>query len=191
MIKDNIFSCDPLHDNSGYTWTIVSRLGDMIDEAEKLYGKRNKDFTILGIEIANIPLPQIYFHKSKHIIIQITKNCINDIGQAIFQSAHEVIHCLCPKPYGTSTYLEEGLATHFSIYYTKKIENPYHVTDFKYSKSYELVDTLLKIDDDIIKRARKIEPDLSKIDRKILSQLNSSLDNNLIDKLTTNFLQEL
>jgi hypothetical protein len=61
MIKDNIFSCDPLPDNSGYYWTIVSRLGNMITETEKLCGSRNKDFTILGVEIANIEQPHTWF----------------------------------------------------------------------------------------------------------------------------------
>jgi hypothetical protein len=131
MINDNIFSCNPLPDNSGYTWTIVSRLGDMLNEVEKLYGKRDNDFTILGIEIANIRQPHTSLSGNKNVTIQITENCINDIGHAIFQVAHEVIHCLCPKEYGT-TYLEEGLATYFSIYYTNKIGNPYHAINPKY-----------------------------------------------------------
>ena len=103
MINDNIFSCNPLPDNSGYTWTIVSRLGDMLNEVEKLYGKRDNDFTILGIEIANIRQPHTSLSGNKNVTIQITENCINDIGQAIFQVAHKAIHCLCPKKHGTST----------------------------------------------------------------------------------------
>ena len=165
MIKDNIFSCDPLPDNSGHTETIVSRLGNILNEAEKLYGERDRNFTILGIEIANISQPQIFLsgNDKKNVTIQITENCINNIGQATFQVAHEAIHCLCPKVHRSSTYLEEGLATYFSIYYTAKIGDPYSMPNPKYFKSYELVDTLLKIDGDIIKISRKIEPDLSKI----------------------------
>lgn len=61
MIDNNIFSCDPLPSNNGYMWTIVSRLGDMFNKAEELFGVRDKEYTILGIELANNSQPQIWF----------------------------------------------------------------------------------------------------------------------------------
>ncbi len=45
--------------------------------------------------------PQIWFPnygKSKNIVIQITENCLNDMDRAVFQVAHETIHCLSGLP---------------------------------------------------------------------------------------------
>ncbi|MCX8461998.1 hypothetical protein OTH22_00925 [Bacteroides fragilis] len=99
MIDNNIFSCGPLPSNDGYTWTIVSRLGDMLNEAEALFGERDKRYTILGIELANIKQPQIWYpSECNHVIIQVTEDCSNSMEKAIFQVAHEAIHCLCPNP---------------------------------------------------------------------------------------------
>ena len=48
MLHDNIFSCELLPSKDGYTFTIVSQLGPMLHEAERSFGQRNKDYTILG-----------------------------------------------------------------------------------------------------------------------------------------------
>lgn len=55
MLHDNIFSCELLPSKDGYTFTIVSQLGPMLHEAERSFGQRNKDYTILGIEPNYIP----------------------------------------------------------------------------------------------------------------------------------------
>ena len=110
MLHDNIFSCELLPSKDGYTFTIVSQLGPMLHEAERSFGQRNKDYTILGIELADIKQPQIWFPGDcRHIIIQLTEDCINDMDKALFQLAHETIHCLEPNKYGSTTVLEEGL----------------------------------------------------------------------------------
>ena len=67
----------------------------MLHEAERSFGQRNKDYTILGIELADIKQPQIWFPGDcRHIIIQLTEDCINAMDKALFQLAHETIHCL-------------------------------------------------------------------------------------------------
>mgnify|MGYP000765033476 CR=1 FL=1 len=188
MIDNNIFSCDPLPSNNGYTWTIVSRLGDMFCEAEKLFGSRDKEYTILGIEFANIEQPQIWYPGNcNHVIIQVTKDCSNNMEKAIFQVAHEAIHCLCPNPKKKATVLEEGLATYFSMYYTHTHKIYYNIDNPQYQIAYDLCSKLLNYDFELVKKARIIEPDISFINKEILLSICSNIDHTLIDELTKFF----
>jgi len=80
----------------GYSWTITSKLGHILRTAEERYGKRDHSYTILGVEFSQDG-PQIWYPGNcKNIIIQISMNCIDDINRAVFQVAHEAIHCLSP-----------------------------------------------------------------------------------------------
>ena len=188
MIDNNIFSCGTLPSNDGYTWTIVSRLGDMLNEAEALFGERDKRYTILGIELANIKQPQIWYpNDCNHVIIQVTEDCSNNMERAIFQVAHEAIHCLCPNPKKKTTILEEGLATYFSMYYTRKRKIYYNIDNLQYQKPYEFCSKLLNYDSELIKKARIIEPDISFINKEILLNICPKIDHTLLDELTKKF----
>ena len=44
---------DPLPAGNGYTWTLASRLGEMLKLAEERYGPRDAGYTILGVEFAD------------------------------------------------------------------------------------------------------------------------------------------
>lgn len=191
-MNDNIYCCKPLEDNSGYTWTIVSRLGDIFSEMEKLFGPRDKSYTILGIEIAQIEQPQCWFPKydgqEGNVIIQITPNCLNDIGQAIYQVAHESVHCLTPKTFGHVNWLEEGMATWFSKYYTSKLGLDFNPTVEKYRQALSYVEELFKYDKNIIRTIRiNHEPDLSKITSDLLFQVCPQIDKDLAVKLADQF----
>ena len=187
MLHDNIFSCELLPSKDGYTFTIVSQLGPMLHEAERSFGQRNKDYTILGIELADIKQPQIWFPGDcRHIIIQLTEDCINDMDKALFQLAHETIHCLEPNKYGSTTVLEEGLATYFSMNYNGI--NDDSVIDLEpYKLAYHNVKRLLKYDDMIILKARTLAPNLSLITADMLHRLCPSIDKKLAQELTRMF----
>lgn len=186
---DNVFYCEPLANNNGYTWTIVSRLGDILNNIEQLFGPRDKSYTILGIEIANIEQPQVWFPGNNgNVIIQITPDCLNDMSKAIFQIAHEAIHCLNPKIAGTVTLLEEGLATWFSQYYTAKLGYNIVPNIDKYIKAMICVEKLLSYDEQIILKIRKdATVDLSKINVEILLGVCPQIDIDLATILTENF----
>lgn len=187
---NNIFFTQPLPNNDGYTWSIVSRLGNIISQAELFYGERDKSFTILGIEVVNSKQPKIWFPGSrKDIIIQITQNCIGDMGQAVFQVAHEVIHCLCPKTMKDEcTILEEGLATYFSKIYSDSCGYNLYPTMNNYKSAMTYVEQLLSYDKDIILKARNnYEQDLSKIHSDILLEICPNIDKALVDILTKPF----
>ena len=116
--EKTIFTAAPIQ--GGYSWTIISLLGTILDDAENLYGERDRSFNILGVELCDQVQPMTWYPGSwdgrKDVIIQITKDCETNINKAIFQVSHEVVHCLCPKPGRHANVLEEGLATLFSMY---------------------------------------------------------------------------
>lgn len=186
MIPNNIFSSTPIP--GGYSWTIASRAGHILRTAENKYGKRDISYTLLGIELTSEDNPQIWFPGNcGNIIIQITENCIYDMNRAIFQVAHEIIHCLCPKKLGSSTYLEEGLATYFSMEYLKENGLQMLYPSEKYQLASTLTEQLLSYDIDIIKNIRHKEPCISEISESMISEYNSQIPSDLIKKLTTNF----
>lgn len=47
--KRGLFDTQPLSTNNGYTYTLTSRIGDMLYEAESLFDDRDKTWTILGV----------------------------------------------------------------------------------------------------------------------------------------------
>jgi len=118
---DDLFFALPLPARNGYTFTLPSLLGDMLWDAEELFGQRDMTFTILGIEVTDGFAPQPWFPGDrKHVVVQLTKIAKDHPQVACFQLAHETVHLLSPGVYGTSSNLEEGLATAFSIRYLKK-----------------------------------------------------------------------
>lgn len=132
----------------GYTWTLASRLGDILTDAEKFYGKRNKDFTVLGIEFCETG-PRIWYPKSKdNIVIQLSLEALQSEKKAIYQLAHECIHLLSPSGKCNANVLEEGLAVYHSWYFVEKVfqANGKEMTgSAKYLEAGLLVEKILKL----------------------------------------------
>lgn len=149
---------------NGYSWTLTSRLGQMLREAQEKYGKRDLSYTILGVEF-EINGPQTWYPGNcKHIAIQLTPDTATDMIKGCYQLAHECIHLLSPLGASGANTLEEGLATYFAHEYVER--------NFKFSmpatiQSYEsarnLASELLAIDNEAIKKLRAEEPTISKI----------------------------
>jgi hypothetical protein len=109
------------HPNGVNGYTLTTRLGQMISEAESLYGERDRSFTILGVEFFD-GVPHILFPENcQHVAVRIDKSCLKDPQKAYFQLSQEVIHLLNPTPVhvNSANNLEEGVATHFSVLYMK------------------------------------------------------------------------
>lgn len=188
MIKGNIYSSTPTE--KGNTVTIVSHLSNILIKIENDYGGRDKSYTILGVELTDRGHPCGWLPNScKHVIVQISECCLFNMDSAIFQLAHEAVHLLNPPIYGTVNYLEEGLATYFSLSYCSKAK---HVCPDKYRLASDLVEQLLAYDDGIIKKLRGSElKSLSSIRKEDILEIDPSIDEDLITKLTTNFLIDL
>lgn len=173
----------------GYSWTITSKLGHILKTAEEKYGPRDYSYTILGVEFNQSNHPKIWYPENcKHIIIQISMNCINDFNRAVFQVAHEAIHCLCPTGKKSANVLEEGLANLFAIEYTLKNGNGiWSSNNQKYTDASELVKQLLSFDGEIVKKLRLVEPTISSIDKELILKTNPNISEELADKLTMKF----
>ena len=69
-INSDLLITQPMSDGT-WTWTLASRLGDMLHMAEELFAPRDYSYTILGIEFVS-GIPQIWYPGSRrHIIIQL------------------------------------------------------------------------------------------------------------------------
>ncbi|HTO14422.1 MAG TPA: hypothetical protein VLZ83_01565 [Edaphocola sp.] len=185
--KNSIFTCKPIP--NGHTWTIVSKFGRILKVAEEKYGQRDKLFTILGIELNQLDYPQIWFPEhTNNIIIQLTSDCLYDINRAVYQLAHEAIHCLNPVLGEDTNYLEEGLATHFALEYTKL--NGYgnwEVSNPAYAKALSLVEQIFKIEPQIIEKIKVIKGNLFFVERNDLLNINKNIPELLAEELTRKF----
>ena len=71
-INSDLLVAQPLPGNK-VSWTLASRLGDMLDMAEKLFGGRDTSYTLLGTQFTSDG-PRIWYRGKhrKHIIIQLS-----------------------------------------------------------------------------------------------------------------------
>ncbi|MCK5902808.1 MAG: hypothetical protein KAG28_06640 [Cocleimonas sp.] len=182
---------------TGFTWTLTSRLSDVLQNAEQRYGKRDQSWTILGIEFSHQKQPAIWYPSvkdgRKHLIIQLTETTANDKKQALYQLAHEVIHVLSPSGEQGSTVFEEGLAVYFAINYLKSLNyklNARYISGQKFKKAYQLVNNLyerFKHPEIRIKRLRKQVKKTSDITADQFTMAFSGLNKATAKQLATPF----
>jgi len=179
-----------LDNKDGYTWTLASRLGEALHLAEQLFGERDKNYTVLGIEFIgeNNP-PRIWYPGNrKHVVIQLTKASLYDEFQALYQLAHETVHLLAPSGHNNSSILEEGIATYFSEYYMSKLgQSNWKSTKQTLIDALDLARKLLSIDHEIIYKVRKIEPSISNLTKEHFYQIRNDLPDDLLSKLCCKF----
>ena len=155
------FCCDPLEDESGYTWSHTTILGDLLFTAERKYGARDKSWTILGIEIGGLH-PQIWYPRlsegARFVSVMLSDAARMNPRQAVFQVAHEVIHLLAPLGRRAGLVIEEGLATANS--HAESISRQLYLTPQgeSYLRAESLLGEFLSLHPDGIRRLREIAP---------------------------------
>lgn len=164
-IYEHLFLTKPLHDSSGFYWALTSLLSKMIRLAEEKFGPRDMTYTPVGIEFIDRDYPCIcYVGNCKHVAIQLTKNCLSDPAMACFQLAHEAVHLLSPSGGNNGSNLDEGLASHFQIWFMdnyypwqwpRKIIN---IALPSYLNAKIAVEELLALDPNAIIELRKKQP---------------------------------
>lgn len=164
----------------GYTWTLTSRLGDMLFHAEKMFGERDKSFTLLGIEFMETG-PRIWYPKdNKNIVIQLTPDALNSEAIAYYQLAHECVHLLSPSGKANANVLEEGVAVWFSWWYLKHTLNVDGEEFTKFAKNYYtaglLVEKALEGNPDFFKEARALRPEIWEITAREIHALCPGLE---------------
>ena len=192
-INSDLLVTQPLCDRSGYKWTLASRLGDMLDLAEQLFGKRDYSYTILGIEFA-CDGPQIWYPGNRrHIIIQLGFRATTNLSEACYQMAHETVHLLAPTGCRNANNLEEGVACFFANYYMKKTFNaPRRCTGMpSYEQALALVEPHLDEDIHCIRRLRKNQPSFRKMSKDAVSKDFQNLTPQDVDFLLETFDRDL
>jgi hypothetical protein len=175
----------------GYTWTLASRLGDMLTHAEEMFGERDKEYTILGIEYCDSG-PRIWYPKSKkNIVIQLTPDALHSEDLAYYQLAHECIHLLSPSGAANANVLEEGIAVYFSWWYLKRVLNIEGYSYTKRASNYMtaglFADKALILNPDFFRKARELYPEIWKITAREIHALCPQLENDEAELLAMPF----
>lgn len=161
----NNYLCPSPLSNNSWTWTPASRLGENLIEAERIFGKRDQRYTILGVEfIKNGPC--VWYPFVDHIIVQLSLECLAEEERMLFQLAHEVVHCISPCLHGEVTYLEEGAAVWFQLMRIKEYGYDWHISEENYKKALELYEELHLQHPEAIRVLREKQPNISKIEYK-------------------------
>lgn len=106
-----------INDPDHCTMTPATWLGRAIAAAERCFGSRDRDWTILGCEfVPDNHGPRIWFpdDQPKLVAVQLNKEGMDDHNFLAWQIAHEAVHLLNPlePPLWANTF-EEGVATYF------------------------------------------------------------------------------
>jgi hypothetical protein len=173
----------------GYTWTLASRLGEMLHLAQELFGLRDNSYTILGVEFV-ADNPRIWYPGNRRdIIIQLSPLAATDMSQACYQLAHETVHLLAPSGGNDGINFEEGVACYFARYYmrTQLGQPAWRPTLPSYVRALALVTPRLDVDVQCIRRLRREHPSFSKIPNVDIAREFPSLSSADIDFLLSNF----
>ena len=168
-VKRDLLVAESIRD--GYTWTLASRLGDMLHMAEELFGPRDCSYTILGVEFTNSN-PQIWYPGNRcEIVIQLNLSARTDTSRACYQLSHETIHLLSPTGGNNATNFEEGVACYFPAFYMKKKFNePSWRPDLpSYKRALKLIEPSLDTDFCRVHRLRDLQPSFSQISKEAIS----------------------
>lgn len=181
------FCSDPRPEKDGYTYTLTTIFGDFLLEAERRFGPRDKNWTILGIEFGS-DKPKIWFPgQSRNVAIMLSRKAEREPKRAMHQLARETIHCLSPKINKVATNLEEGLAEFFAQEMAHRHQLHKRANTKANIDAREAVAPMLKAHPDAIRLARKEQPQLSAISADLLRKHAPSTSRDLISYLCQAF----
>jgi hypothetical protein len=186
------FIADELASKDGYTWTLPSRLGSMLHEAEQLFGPRDRSYTILGVEFGPGG-PQVWYPRPerKHVVVQLSRNALKDEVIALYQLAHECIHLLSPSGRRAAPVIEEGLATVFSEDFVRVHFNRTGMTNLSsYMQAASWVRQLIAMDSTAILKMRNDEPSFRSLTARHFNKHFPDIDDDLVAKLVSPFVRD-
>jgi len=189
QINPDLITTHPLPNHDGYTWTLASRLSDMLYMAQELFGERDLSYTPLGIEFI-AEHPRIWYPGDRrHIIIQLDHLAAQDASQACYQLAHECVHLLAPTVRDACINLEEGVACYFAALYMKvRLGQPtWRPMEQSYLRALDLITPRLDADIQCIRRLRARQPSFSKMTRDDIAMEFSTLKADDLDFLASHF----
>jgi hypothetical protein len=178
----------------------MSLTESLYQDAYQLLGEPMLEWKFKNVEY-NEGRPNLrYYYETGEISISLSKEAEIEIVLEIFQFSHELCHLFYPGTEFPSlyvhqtNYLNEGIATYFSIIsvekytgqgsiYLKELEkgNP------QYYSAFKLVEELLKKDGNAIRKLRSIQPRIDVVTKQIFQEAEIVLDTLLIEKLLALF----
>ena len=188
-INSDLLVAQPLPGNK-VSWTLASRLGDMLDMAEKLFGGRDTSYTLLGTQFTSDG-PRIWYRGKhrKHIIIQLSLRAAANMSQACYEMAQETIHLLAPSVGRSANNFEEGVSCYFAAYYMKeKFNEPsWSPNHSSYERALVLIKPRLDEDIDCVRRIRKNQPSFWDMTKEDISEEFPNLESKDVDFLISEF----
>jgi hypothetical protein len=97
--------------NSARQCTLTYRLGEFLSGLQNRFGKRDPNFTPLGIEFFG-DSPHTFFPQPNNVSITLSYDARHNPSRAIYELAHECVHLLAPTQ--NAPIVEEGLAHKFA-----------------------------------------------------------------------------
>lgn len=173
---------------------------EFLAHAESLFGQSNNDWMYVGVEFYDQNPHLRYYPESGHVTISLSFKALTDELQLIFQLSHEVCHLLHPsRDYPSlenndTLVINEGISTYFSVLKTDEFfQNKYVLLENlkRYSTSYYyaylLIEQLLEIDKELIKKIRFYKKKIDKITEEDFEELNFDIPKSLREQLLTVF----
>lgn len=173
--------------------TLTRHLGIFLSTLEHKFGSRNRDFTILGIEILDEPgtSPHTWFPpsdpKCKHVIIHLSYGALKSFERARWQLAHECVHLLDPHvaTLEPTSNLEEGLARWFQ---DNAVGTQFSDPNNNYAQAAKIVTKIIETAPNAIRELRvdKGQP-LAHVQAADLAKLCQSLTKSEVEFLCARF----
>jgi hypothetical protein len=195
-MDDKNFNCTAFTGNNGggYTWTLASRTGAILQELEGMYGPRDKSWTLLGIEFGP-DTPKLWYpglrEGRRDVIIQLSRPAFDSHVLACYQLAHECVHLLGPHGDNASTVLDEGLATLYSTdFVTRNFHCQMHSGMPSYDNALDVVRRLLTAQPAVICKLRALQPSLSRVTTQTFIDASlTDIDSALRDEAVAQFVR--
>jgi hypothetical protein len=189
-VSDDLLLAQRLPTDDGWSYTLATRLGQLLRSAEQQFGTRDTSYTPLGFEFVADGPRTWYPHNCRHVVIQLGSICATDTVRACYQLAHESIHLLSPTGVpNSSNILEEGLATVFSYRYVRDTFGLdwSHSGDARYDSAAAAVEKLLAIDPASIAQLRTHQQVISLIDAPLILVQYPAIGADLANELARKF----
>jgi hypothetical protein len=153
-----------------YEQTLMDELVQIVEEAELLFGPRDRSYELLVPRITECNFAHPFIYPFRKIRIYLTSHS-KTRHIASYQLAHETVHVLSPTP-SWATVLEEGIATYFSNRYMNRVYGlQFETPDRRYEAALRAVSPLMAKNEFVIKELRVRQPEISKIDEKLLVEV--------------------
>jgi len=184
IVDDSLVLARPIP--NGYSFTLASRIYEILQKVENELGIRDKSYTFLGVEFRE-GVPQIWFPgNSDYVIIQLGSEAMQQPFLALYHLAHECVHLLDPHPGGTNV-LEEGTATRFAHDYIAQLGHHIGTGDKRYDDAHHLVEKLLRKRPNALKELRKVHGPLRSIKADHIRSISPDLEDQIIEDLAKKF----